>query len=1118
MERVELCLHTKMSELQGMYDAREYIEEATKRGYKTFAITDTNSTQAFFEVEDYNLLYANDENKFKVIYGAEMYFKEDEDDELSYSIFVYVKEQKGLKNLYKLISLSYEHMDNNKPIIYKIELEKYREGLLYASVGSKGEIYRKIKNNKIKELMSFYDFLGIEPYNECKEKNIKIAQICKKENKILVGVSNCNFINKEDSKYNEVLNFYKKKEDVKDGNERYFYTTEELINKFNYLENAEEIVVKNTNEIAEKIEDIVLILKKSDSVIIKKSDKIITDKCYAKVYKIYGKKLPRDVEKRLKLELDSIIKNNYQSIYLISSEVVEYSNKLGYEVGARGSVGCSFVAFLLGITKYNPITYKLPYEFFAGKNYDKEPDIDLNFSGEIQSKIFECLQNKYGKERIIWGGTIGTLADRTVENWYEEFKSTMDVDLEKENQDVIDRLCGVKKGTGIHPGGVLIIPEGMDILDFCPTEIDKEVELLKTHPDYHSIWKSGLYKFDILGHNDETMLHDLEKETGVNSNDIKLNDRKVLNLFLHANDPSYKISTKGIPEFSTKFVKEMIEVVKPKNFNDLVCISALSHGTGTWIWNAEGLIKNEGKKVDEVISNREDVFNYFVKKGINKELAYDITEFIRKGRAEIGRNLWKNIRNRYKEWNDKWDMYKEILKEHDVPDWYIKNAENIKYMFPKAHAIGYTINAFKLAWYKINYPKEFYEDYFKIWSDLNISEYYCKKQIQRELNRLYDKKERHETNTEYEYDYTNEDKIDDLEMLLEMYNRGVVEEKEEIKDDYNLINSRAICDYCRSIKHKFNTEELAVLVHRNKRMSIDEKIDKYNDLIDNYPDMKVIERINCNHYDSVKTMIKKEIERLKKTRKKFAEENEDCIYVWTEYNKSTLRYDDINDLDNVFKTYEEVYKDIEKYIKEFDDTISFRIIKKYFNKRKKEIYADYIVENKEIKLVKIIEIDNDYLDIDQIFLNIPTPFEKGDILVQTDKLWRNYGDNGSVFVLEWLCTWRKGLEELLRKGNYDSSDMIGYGYYLYEDSLAFVRDDKWDYDSFEYYDGELKGNERLLKNISSLVKEKIDVELYTHIYDYLKNGEKSWMVGYYSEKGLELAGLNKEDIKSLKNK
>ncbi len=1105
--RVELCCHTKMSKLQGINSVEEYINEAINRGYNAIAITDTDSTQSFFEAKKCLKCYTGN---FKIIYGSELHFKISKDFDEIYTIYIYVREQKGLKNLYELISKAYKNVIKGTPIIYKNDLIKYREGLLYASIGRKSEVYQNINNFNISKIFDFYDFIGIEPNESNRCTNQKIHKLCNEYNKILIGTSECNFINKDDYNCNEILNFYKNPNNIKEGDNNYFQTTDELVNSFYYIENAEEIILNNTNKIADMIDDIKLQYENVFYPQIENSKSIIKEKCYKKAYMLYGKNLPTDIKERLDLELNSIIENNFQNIYLVASELVQKSNELGYEVGNRGGVANSFVAYLLGITIYNPIEYNLPFEIFAGKNYNQEPDIDLNFSPKIKGKLISYLEKRFGKDKIIFAGTTGTLMEKTAEELCDNFIKQNEIKGDFDKSQIIRKLTGIKRVTKKHPGGICIIPYNMDTSDFCPTELDSE-GFIKTHVDYHQL--SNLYKFDLLDNDTLTMIYELEKETNIKSSTIDLQDAETLKIFLHANDSSYPISINGIPDFDAKFVKQLIEIAKPQNLNDLACISALFHGSGTWLYNADSLIREDGKKVDEVISNRGDIYNYLLKNGIEKNTAFDIVEFIRKGKPANGRSLWKHIQNKYKELNDKWNEYKEILRKHKIPEWYINSAEKIKYLFPKAHAIQYTILAFKIAWYKVHFPKAFYKTYFKVKSNLNVKDYYCKRQVKTELNRLYDLLEIHKSNEEFEYAPTYNDKIQDLEIILEMFERGILKENKEINDDYNLINSRAIGDYCREIKHKFNTEELAVLVFRNNRISIEEKINKYNDLINNYPDMEVIERINCNHYNSVKILIKKEIKRLKILEEKLIQENEDSIYTWTEYNKSTLEYSSKEDLKHTFRTYKEVMQDIQSYIKEYDDTLSFTITKKYFNPKKNDIVAEYFVENKKIILNHIKEKNDEFLDIDMIFVNIPTPFKKGDILITKSKSIRNYGDYNEIFVLDYLATWREDLEDYLNKGNYDSSDMIAYGYYLCgEDSTEFVNDHKMDYDCFEYYEDELTGNNRILKDISSFIKGEIGLELFVHAYDIFKTESKDKMPDFYTYEGLRLAGMTESDI------
>lgn len=347
-----------------------------------------------------------------------------------------------------------------------------------------------------------------------------------------------------------------------------------------------------------------------------------------------------------------------------------------------------------------------------------------------------------------------------------------------------------------------------------------------------------------------------------------------------------------------------------------------------------------------------------------------------------------------------------------------------------------------------------------------------------------------------------------------------MKKKEKIRDDYDIINSKAISNYCRKIMYQFNIEELAVLVYRNNEMNIEEKIVKYQDLIDNYTDMEVIERINCKHYDSVKTLIQEEINRLKNLYENFIKEDKKCAYIWYEYNKTTKKEElsPYHISRNLKETYKDVYDDVVSYVKEYDDTISFTIIKKFFGEKERTICSKYNVINKKIILINIYEDEDTYLDINNIFVYMPTPFKKGDILIAKNKKMSNIGDNGDIFVLDNLVTWHENIKECLAKGNHDSSDMVGYGYYLYDDKAEFTYDDKWDYDSFEYYEGKLEGNNRILKAISSYLKGEIDMELLIHAYDVFKiESINKGMPDFYTDEGLKKAGFSDVDIQNEKN-
>ena len=492
--RVELCCHTKMSKLQGINNAKEYIEEAINRGYKSIAITDIDSTQSFFEAYKYLKSKANNTD-FKIIYGSEMHFKNSQDFDKLYTIYIYVKEQSGLKNLYKLITKAYSNKRNKIPTIYKNDLIKYRSGLLYAAIGKQSEVYQNIENKNINLLFDFYDFIGIEPNESSKNINIKINRLCKKYNKILVGTSECNFIDKDDYKCNEILNLYKKNNNIKLGNTKYFQSTEELLSSFSYIEDSKDIVINNPIKISEKIRNIDLAPYKVAYPKLESAIITISHKCYKKSEEIYGKKLPEEIEGRLKLELYSIEEKNLEILYLISSELVDYSKKLGYEVGSRGNIGNSFVAFLLGITDINPIKYNLPFEFVVGKDYDKVPDITLNFSSKIQEKIFKYLQKRFCKNKIIWGETVEYLTDKTIENVYNGYAELFGIKDTSSKYSIINKLIGVKSCTEENLGRVFIIPDGFEVSNLFPIEIGNKGHF-KTHCDYRELCDLGLYKLE----------------------------------------------------------------------------------------------------------------------------------------------------------------------------------------------------------------------------------------------------------------------------------------------------------------------------------------------------------------------------------------------------------------------------------------------------------------------------------------------------------------------------------------------------------------------------------------------------------------------------------------------
>ncbi len=1061
-ERIEIGCCTKMSEMKGINSASEYIAEAVKRNWKAIGISDFNNTQSFIEAEEY--INKNNIKNLKVLYSIKTKFIDETKN--IYDIVILIKEQKGLKNLNILLSKALMNTVNGENVIPKVDLDKYRDGLLYGSLGVNGEVYQNFNDENFDKIIKYYNFIEIEPiYNNNKiekEINKNIIKHANKNKVLVIATTNPLFIEKEDSICNEILRYSQELKDVEYDNNRYLYTTEEMLKEFNYVEGeSKNIIITNTNKLAELCDNIKIEQDKVKYPIIKEYEEEIKDKCYKKVKKLYGEKLPKKIEQRLKLELDSIIKNNFEFIYLLASEIVEESEKLGYLTFARGGIGNSFVAYLLGIVDYNPIEYNLPFEIFAGINLDKKPDISLNVSSKIKEELYNYIVKKYGKDRIIACGTVSEISEKiaydTIKKYVQDFNISID---DEKKEKLIGKLCGIKKRSGIHPGGLFIIPQDRDINEFCPIDLDTSKNILKTHLDYHKLWDAGccLYKFDILEHDAVTELHKLEELTGINPKNIDLKDKQTLGLFLNIDN-----NLKGIFEFETNFMNNLISQTKPKNFLDLVYLSCLAHGTNTWLNNGEKLIK-ENISVDKLISNRDDIMNYLLDNGIDRKTAYEITEFVRCGKAEANTD------------SKEWKKYKNILEKYNIPEWYIKSAEQIKYLFPKSHAIGYVINAVRIAWYKVHYPQEFYKVYFEMNENIDIDLFYTKKEVENKLKSIYKDIEKGI--------YKDKNIIYDLEILLEMYEKGIRKNRKRKLDEYDLINSKAIGDYCRQIEHKFNIEELAVLIYRNQKINIDEKISQYKKLIENYPDMEVKKRIDCRHYDSTKDMIKQEITRLQTLKEVFVQGGEDIVYTFREYNKSTNEWS----YSSIKKTFQEIEEQINNYIKEYDDTYSYEIHKKYLQDDDLDIVAEYKVINKKSILVNIY--NNQEIDIGNIFVKIPTPFKKGDLLVSyCDTPFKSgiLSTKKQAFVLNKMLTWNENIDKLLARGMYDSSDMIASGYYMCDNNEEFICELKWDYDSFEYFDGKLTGMERILQEISKLIKNEIDIEEFIKMYEKYKN-------------------------------
>ncbi len=756
----------------------------------------------------------------------------------TYHAIILAKNDLGRINLYRLVTESHlTYYASRHPRIPKSLIQKYREGLILGSACEAGELYRALLDGQsdmqIARIVNFYDYLEIQPtgnnkfmikserirnvdsMEDIQEMNRRVVKLGEQFHKPVVGTCDVHFLDPEDEVYRRIIMAGRGFEDADEQAPLFLHTTEEMLEEFDYLgsDKAYEVVVKNTNMIADMVEQIAPVRPDKCAPVIEDSDKTLTKICYDKAHEIYGPELPEIVEARLKKELHSIITNGFAVMYIIAQKLVWKSVEDGYLVGSRGSVGSSFVATMAGITEINPLSphyyctkchyvdfeeedvkayggkagvdmpdkncpvcgeplhkdgFDIPFETFLGFKGDKEPDIDLNFSGEYQSKAHKYTEVIFGAGQTFRAGTIATLADKTafgyVKNYFEERNRHR---RKSEMERLAMGVAGVRRSTGQHPGGIVVLPFGQDINSFTPVQHpanDMETDIVTTHFDYHSI-DHNLLKLDILGHDDPTMIRMLQDLTGVDPLTIPLDGQEVMSLFQNTDalgiTPDQiggtKLGILGIPEFGTDFAMQMVIDAQPKAFSDLVRISGLSHGTDVWVGNAKDLIMSGTATISTAICTRDDIMIYLIQMGVESSLAFTIMESVRKGKGL----------------KDDWIA---AMKEKEVPDWYIASCKKIKYMFPKAHAAAYVMMAWRIAYCKVHYPLAYYGAYFSIRAKAFSYELMCQGKARLEAN-MADYKRRMDAAADKEpgaVPLTNREEgaYGDMRIVQEMYERG----------------------------------------------------------------------------------------------------------------------------------------------------------------------------------------------------------------------------------------------------------------------------------------------------------------------------------------------------------
>ena len=780
-KRVELHLHTNMSAMDAMSSAKSIVKKAMKWGHKALAVTDHGCVQAFPEACN-----TARGTGFKIIYGCEAYLVNDYNSDGTvkqpeeyakdryYHCIILVKDKVGLKHLYELVSASNLDYFYKKPRMPKSLIAEKREGLIIGSACSEGELFQSFIDKKSPEerrkIAEFYDYLEIQPdgnneymilsdkdgyadihsYEDIHNINRAIIALGDELGKMTVATGDVHFLNKGDAKFRAILQAGQGYSDADRQPPLYLKTTNEMLEDMAYLgeETAYEVVVKNTNTIADMIEaDILPIPDGTFDPKIPGADEDLPRFCWERAKEWYGDPLPDVVKERLDKELKSIVEHGFAGLYMIARLLVKNSEEHGYYVGSRGSVGSSFVAIMAGISEVNPLQphyrcpnckysefflhnevgsgfdlppkncpecgtplirdgHEIPFETFLGFYGDKSPDIDLNFSGEYQSNAHRYTEELFGKSHVFKAGTISGVADKTAYGYVRKYLEERGLVYSKAEMDRLTIGCtGVKRTTGQHPGGMVVVPGEYDVCDFTPVQHpadDDSKGIITTHFDFNSMHDT-LLKLDELGHDVPSIYKHLRDLTGIDVMDIDIADEKLYSLCtspealgVTVDDIMCETGTLSIPEMGTSFTRAMLMEAKPTKFADFIQIAGLSHGTDVWLGNAQDLIHNGTCTISEVVGTRDSIMVYLLHKGLEPKDSFDIMETVRKKNKQLK------------------PEQEELMRQHDVPEWYIDSCRKIQYMFPKAHAAAYMIASLRLAWFKVYKPLAYYCAYLTV--------------------------------------------------------------------------------------------------------------------------------------------------------------------------------------------------------------------------------------------------------------------------------------------------------------------------------------------------------------------------------------------------------------------